>query len=122
MPPLKRWIQFLTSAGGIIGAGVLFVKYGTPSDEEFLRTLSQELQQRYKEEKIYRETMDKLMQERIGETYDKPAWLQGSAAMKKLDKELSEEARRIISEQAQDKVLSEEKLRIAELKKQEDFK
>lgn len=115
MPPLRRWIQFISSAGITVGLGVLFVKYGTPNDDQFLQKLSPELKARYLKEKDIRERADLIMQQKIKDSRDKPAWLQGAGAMRSLDREIVDQARKSIEEEEQNEYLESERARLKAL-------
>lgn len=119
MPPLKRWVQFLGGAGGMIGAGLLFINYALPTDEDIIKSMSPEVRQRYEREKRMREKAGEIMQRRINESVDKPAWLQGASAMQKLDREIMEEARLTIEKEDQGANLATEKERLRALAEQE---
>lgn len=119
MPPLRRWIQFLTSAGVCIGLGVLISQYAPPSDQQFLNSLSPELRAKYEKELPYRQAMDEIVKKKIQENVNNPAWLNGMGAMKKQDVEAAEEARRLVDNDLKAKVLEEAKAKNAELQKLE---
>lgn len=115
MPSLSRWVQFIGSAGIITGLGLLFVKYGTPDDDQFLQSLSPELKARYLKEKDIRERAGLLMQQKIKESQDNPAWLQGAGAMKKLDREILDQARLSVEEEQHNRHLASERIRLKAL-------
>lgn len=119
MPPLRRWVQFLGGAGGIVGVGLLFINYALPTDEDIIKRMSPEVRQRYEQEKRMREKAGEIMQRRISESVDKPAWLQGAGAMQKLDREIAEEARRAIEQEDQGANLASEKERLRALAEKE---
>jgi len=119
MPPLRRWVQFLTMAGGFVGSGYLFVKYGTPDDEQFIQSMSPELRARYYREKEIREKMGHIMQRKIKENVDKPAWLQGSGAMRQLDREIAEEALKEYNLEQQQKAMKSQHEQLKELASKE---
>ena len=119
MPSLRRWIQFLSSAGITVGLGVMFVQYGTPSDDTFLRTLSPELQERYEKEREIRVRANEILQKKMEETKDKPAWLQGTGAMLKLDQQVNEEARSLIERERENTALASERERLRQLAERE---
>lgn len=103
----------------MVGIGILFINYGVPNDEDIIKRMSPEVRKRYEQEKRFREKASEIMQRRIHESIDKPAWLQGAGAMQKLDREIAEEARRAIEKEDLSKNLEAERQRFRELAERE---
>lgn len=103
----------------MVGVGILFINYGLPSDEDIIGRMSPEVRGRYEREKRIREKASEITQRMIKEQIDKPAWLQGSGAMRKLDMQIAEEARRAIEAEDSQQVLESEKQRLRELASKE---
>lgn len=115
MPPAKRWFQFFASAGLLLFGGIWFTQKGPPSDAQFIASLSPELKEVYMKERRYREVMSEIMAQKMEDTQDKPAWLQGFGEMRKLDREVAEEARRAVECEDLQQALLDEKQNTARL-------
>lgn len=66
-------------------------------------------------ERRYREVMSEIMAQKMEDTQDKPAWLQGFGEMRKLDREVAEEARRAVECEDLQQALLDEKQNTARL-------
>ncbi|PRT54325.1 Assembly factor CBP4 [Wickerhamiella sorbophila] len=119
MPPTRQWAKFFLYSGLCIGSGIIFVNYFVPSDEKFLSELSPELKAKYHAEKEIRARANQLMQQKMKDTQDKPAWLQGLKSSQKLERQILEEARKEVEQRTVAGELASERERLRELAEKE---
>ncbi|ODV95131.1 hypothetical protein PACTADRAFT_16669 [Pachysolen tannophilus NRRL Y-2460] len=74
------WKRSLIACGSIIGTGVLLYKFTTPSEEQFLASLSPELKAEYEKNKDLRRKEQEELMKIVKQTSssDNPVWYTGS--------------------------------------------